>query len=129
MDEFNIIIRSVVRGERPIEDLELTGISMNYREGVWYPESKHHIEYSVSLPDIATGILKYISDPEKFKKWSLVFEVCSDFIHPSEEAHSHPEVETVFDVLWKGAFKGKINEKTIALIKKIAKEDQESKRI
>jgi hypothetical protein len=104
------IILQVVRGERPLTDLQDLGISITIEQNTYTTENPMRItienprgvEADASALDIARGILRYRRDPEELRTWAAIVLGDSNFLGFLLE--DHPDEDPLLGALWDASF-------------------------
>jgi hypothetical protein len=110
------LVRLVIRGERPWDDLRRLGIKLNPQAG--YAADVPPLDVHVDLHDLARGFVAYLDAPDALREWAFVVEALPlDF-----EAERHPGGESVMDALWSASFGEPLSDAQIELLKNLAGE-------
>jgi hypothetical protein len=111
------IIREVVRGQRPCEDLRKVGIKIELIDGDWQIESPNLVPTELEISDIAHGLITYQTNPSNLKKWARLILLGSGFLDLSQ-CESKSGWEVLLNALWDATANGEISE----IAKRVAQE-------
>lgn len=121
------IVRQVIRGERPLEDLLAIGLNttlqVNHRG--WYAfqnPNPNGIDVAVDIGDVAAGFLYYYHRrPEQLRPWAFTV-YAGRFWHFPRERRDDSSVphQHVIDALWTVNFTNPVPVETVRLFERLA---------
>jgi hypothetical protein len=112
-------LRQIVRGERPLRDLENIGMSWRREGSRCHVDNPRGISAVADVHDLAHGLQTYLPSPEQLRDWAL-------FVNAADvdlEVENHPDGETVLNALWDASFANPIDPKVRETIKRLAQRE------
>src|SRR5438552_4171170 len=94
------ILRQIIRGEKPLTDLEALGIEIETGRDGRVLHMAHPISAAADAHDLAQGFRTYQHDPDKLTEWAFFVEAADLDLDVS----THPAGEALQDALWKASF-------------------------
>lgn len=114
-------VHQIVRGERPLADLRLVGMSLRRSGDAWAVENPRGVSAVVGVPDLARGLLAHRSDPEALRAWAM-------FIQASDldlDVEGRPGGELVLAAVWDAAFANPPGEELARKLERLGRGDGE----
>jgi hypothetical protein len=118
------LIRQVVRGERPWQDLRQLGIIVQLHGERATIDNPRHVSATAAAHDLAHGFLAYRGDADALREWAFVVEGGSSFLDLDVEAH--PDGEALLDGLWKACFGEPVPDETIRVAEHVVQGERTS---
>ena len=106
----------MVRGERPLEDVQLVGISLSFEENQLKLSNVRQLVVDVHIHDIAQGLLAYHKTAEQLRHWAWAIE-SFDFV--SIIRIDSPFEDVVLEALWDAAFGNHIDQETMLVLNQV----------
>ena len=105
-DAENVIL-GVVRGDRPLIDLQVAGVVVDQTvrdaEVQYSIQNSFHLLVTATAGDIATGLLHYEKQPEALGYWARTIMAGSDFVDLALD-EDDPVGDRLMDALWKASY-------------------------
>jgi hypothetical protein len=111
------IVRQVARGERPLDDLQPVGITLQFDGNQLTERNTHQPTVSVSFRDVAHGLLALHEEPERLRRLAFALHGGGFVTLPDDDA---PEHEFIMGGLWDAAVYESFSDTTIDKLCKIA---------
>jgi hypothetical protein len=112
-------LRQIVRGERPLRDLQILGMTWHREGSRCHVDNPRGISAIADVHDLAHGLKTYLPSPEQLREWAL-------FVNAADvdlEVDNHPDGETVLNALWDASFANSIDPKVEELIQRLAQRE------
>ncbi len=121
-EENTNVVLDVVRGSRPIADLETLGIRMRRIGNVYKIDNPRRIDVQVRMQDVAEGLLRYQGRIGDLRAWATLILVGSDFLDLTDEFETNRKGDALLDALWDLSFEGILEDDTVRLAKQIVED-------
>lgn len=111
-----LVMRQVIRGERPWTDLQSVGIGIRLETGRCVLENPPHITAPASIADLARGFLAHRHDPRALREWAFVVEA----IDASVDVENHPHGDLVMRTVWDASFGNPVDASVVQIMEQLA---------
>jgi hypothetical protein len=116
-------LRRIVRGEQPLTDLSSLAMSVHLEDNRCTVENPRRIAVSVSIHDLAHGLLTYLHDARALREWAM-------FLHAADldlAVEDHSSGELVLNALWDAAFMNPIADSVVNALEQLSQQDGSQK--
>lgn len=114
-DKERELILQVVRGLRPLVDLEEIGIQIRTEDNVHEIDNPHRIVAQARVKYVAQGLLRQQADMAALRAWATMILISPSFLDRADEF----EGEATGDALWDISFDGILEDDTVRLAERI----------
>ena len=113
------ILRQIVRGQRPWDDLESIGVHVHKRGDTYEILNSRGLTTIIRADDLAQGLLAYAHDPVKLREWAAL--IMADAIPCDLQMKDGTKEEDLLAVVKDIAFGGGLSEKSLLLARRLAR--------
>lgn len=112
------LLLKVIRGDLPVSELQALDILVLDKNGTVTVYNPRQLRISVSLQDLASGLLKQRSQPHTLRSWASFVEAASSIYEFAFKDDSQSDL--LLDAIWRLAFGEHIDHKAIQLAERLA---------
>jgi hypothetical protein len=111
------LLRQVVRGERPIADLQQLDVRITHNGNVTTIENPRGLVLLATADDVASGVLRYENHPKELREWAWLL-LAADTIYDLD-LEGDQEGETLLNAVWDLSFGKELSSMAAAAARRI----------
>ncbi len=123
VDEGTDVIVDVVRGLRPVADLQMAGVYMTRIPGGYEVDNRRGIEAQARIRDVAEGLLRYRARIEELRAWARVILMGAG-VDLADEFETRHEGHVLLDALWDLSFDGVLEDDMVCLVERVLEDGE-----